>query len=332
MLSYIVKRLLGMIPLILILAILVFIIIELPPGDFLTVYVEKLKASGVMMDETAIERLSRQYALDKPGYIRCYTWLKNIITRGDFGRSFQWDKPVLDLIKERLALSVAISLFSTIFVMTIGFAIGVFSAVRQYSAFDYIFAFVGFIGVSIPGFLLALLLMWFLYSRFGIYISGLFSPEFEDAPWSFAKFLDLLKHIWLPALVVAVSGIAGNIRTMRANLLDELKRPYVMVARSKGVAERKLLFKYPIRVAVSPMLSTIGWTLPSLFSGEALASIVLNLPTIGPMLMQALMAQDMYLAGSIILILGSLTLLGTLISDILLAWADPRIRYGESGR
>lgn len=326
--SYIVRRILGTIPLILILSVLTFIIIELPPGDFLTVYVEQLKASGMLIDEAAVARLSKQYALDKPAHIRYFTWIKNIILHGDFGRSFQWDKPVAALIKERVALSVVISLFSTIFVLVVGVAIGIFSAVKQYSAFDYIFTFIGFIGVSIPGFLLALLVIWFAYSKFGIYITGLFSPAFEDAPWSLAKALDMLKHIWMPALIIAVSGIAGNIRTMRANLLDELNKPYVNVARAKGIPERKLLFKYPIRIAINPMISTIGWTLPAIFSGEALASIVLNLPTMGPLLTQSLMAQDMYLAGSLILIMGTLTLIGTLISDILLAWADPRIRYG----
>ncbi|MBM7582481.1 peptide/nickel transport system permease protein [Caldicoprobacter guelmensis] len=331
MAGYVIRRFLSLIPLLFILSIIVFIIIELPPGDFLTVYIEQLKSSGVLISEEEVARLVKQYALDKPLHIRYVTWIKNIILHGDFGRSFRWNRPVVELIKERVALSVVISLFSIVFVWIIGVSIGIYSAVKQYSIFDYIFTFIGFIGVSIPGFLLALLVIWFAYTKFDIYISGLFSQQFVDAPWSLAKILDMLKHIWVPVVIIAVSGIAGNIRTMRANLLDELRKQYVTVARAKGLSETRLLIKYPIRIAVNPMISTIGWTLPAIFSGESLASIILNLPTIGPLLMQALLAQDMYLAGSLILIMGALTLVGTLISDILLAWADPRIRYGNTG-
>jgi len=331
MASYVLRRVLALIPLLLILSIVVFVIIELPPGDFLTVYVERLKASGVLVNEEEIARLTKEYALDQPLHVRYFTWIKNIIIKGDFGRSFQWNKPVSELINERVALSAVISLFSIAFVWIVGISIGIFSAVKQYSTFDYIFTFIGFIGVSIPGFLLALIIIWFAYTKLDIYISGLFSEAFVDAPWSFAKFLDMLKHIWVPVIIIAISGIAGNIRIMRANLLDELRKQYVVVARAKGLSEKKLLFKYPIRIAVNPMISTIGWTLPSIFSGESLSSIILNLPTIGPLLMQALLAQDMYLAGSLILIMGALTLIGTLISDILLAWADPRIRLGNAG-
>ncbi|MFO7153898.1 MAG: ABC transporter permease [Caldicoprobacter oshimai] len=331
MAGYVIRRFLSLIPLLFILSIVVFIIIELPPGDFLTVYIEQLKSSGVLISEEEIARLVKQYALDKPLHIRYITWIKNIILHGDFGRSFRWNRPVVELIKERVALSAVISLFSIVFVWIIGVSIGIYSAVKQYSMFDYIFTFIGFIGVSIPGFLLALLIIWFAYTKFDIYISGLFSQQFVDAPWSLAKVLDMLKHIWVPVIIIAVSGIAGNIRTMRANLLDELRKPYVTVARAKGLSETRLLIKYPIRIAVNPMISTIGWTLPAIFSGESLASIILNLPTIGTLLMQALLAQDMYLAGSLILIMGALTLVGTLISDILLAWADPRIRYGNTG-
>ncbi len=331
MAGYVIRRFLSLIPLLFILSIVVFIIIELPPGDFLTVYIEQLKSSGVLISEEEIARLVKQYALDKPLHIRYITWIKNIILHGDFGRSFRWNRPVVELIKERVALSAVISLFSIVFVWIIGVSIGIYSAVKQYSMFDYIFTFIGFIGVSIPGFLLALLIIWFAYTKFDIYISGLFSQQFVDAPWSLAKVLDMLKRIWVPVIIIAVSGIAGNIRTMRANLLDELRKQYVTVARAKGLSETRLLIKYPIRIAVNPMISTIGWTLPAIFSGESLASIILNLPTIGPLLMQALLAQDMYLAGSLILIMGALTLVGTLISDILLAWADPRIRYGNTG-
>lgn len=331
MASYILKRTLALIPMLLILSVLVFIIIQLPPGDFLTVYVQRLRESGVLINEEEIMRLTREFALDKPLYVQYFTWIKNIILHGNFGRSFQWNKPVSELIGERVAMSAIISLFSVVFVWIVGVSIGIISAVKQYSAFDYFFTFIGFIGVSIPGFLLALIVIWIAYSKFGIYISGLFSEAYVDAPWSLAKFFDMLKRIWIPVFIIALSGIAGNIRIMRANLLDELGKQYVTVARAKGLPERRLLFKYPIRIAANPMISTIGWTLPGIFSGEALASIVLNLPTIGPMLNQALLAQDMYLAGSLVLIMGALTLIGTLISDILLAWADPRIRFGSGG-
>lgn len=331
MVSYILRRILALIPMLLILSVLAFIIIQLPPGDFLTVYVQRLKESGVLIDEEAIARLTREYALDKPLYVQYFTWIKNIILNGNFGRSFQWNKPVSELIGERVALSAVISLFSIAFVWIVGISIGIFSAIKQYSVFDYIFTFIGFIGVSIPGFLLALIVIWIAYSKFGIYVSGLFSEAYADAPWSLGKLFDMLKHIWIPVFVIAISGIAGNIRVMRANLLDELRKQYVTVARAKGLSERKLLIKYPIRIAANPMISTIGWTLPGIFSGEALASIVLNLPTIGPLLNQALLAQDMYLAGSLVLIMGGLTMIGTLISDILLAWADPRIRLGSTG-
>lgn len=331
MAGYVVRRILGLIPLLFILSIVVFFIIELPPGDFLTVYVEQLRTSGVLVSEEEVARLVKQYALDQPLYMRYITWIKNIILHGDFGRSFRYNRPVVELIKERVALSALISLFSIVFVWIVGVSIGIYSAVKQYSLFDYVFTFIGFIGVSVPSFLLALLIIWFAYTKFGVYISGLFSQQYVDAPWSWAKFLDMLKHIWVPVIIIAISGVAGNIRTMRANLLDELRKQYVTVARAKGLSETRLLLKYPIRIAVNPMVSTIGWTLPSIFSGESLASIILNLPTIGPLLMQALLAQDMYLAGSLILIMGALTLVGTLISDILLAWIDPRIRYGNAG-
>jgi len=331
MAGYVVRRLLGLIPLLFILSVVVFIIIELPPGDFLTVYVEQLRTSGVLVSEEEVARLVKQYALDQPLYMRYITWIKNIILHGDFGRSFRYNRPVVELIRERVALSALISLFSIVFVWIVGVSIGIYSAVRQYSLFDYVFTFIGFIGVSVPSFLLALLIIWVAYTKFGVYISGLFSQQYVDAPWSWGKFLDMLKHIWVPVIIIAISGVAGNIRTMRANLLDELRKQYVTVARAKGLSETRLLLKYPIRIAVNPMISTIGWTLPAIFSGESLASIILNLPTIGPLLMQALLAQDMYLAGSLILIMGALTLVGTLISDILLAWVDPRIRYRNAG-
>ncbi len=320
-----------MIPLLIILSIVSFIIIQLPPGDYLTVYVERLRASGIPVDESTIARLTKEYGLDQPIYIQYFMWIKNIITRGDFGYSFQWNRPINELIGERLSLSILLSLLSVVLTWLIGIPIGIYSAIRQYSAFDYIFTFLGFVGLSIPSFLLALIIIWFTYSQFGIMVTGLFSQAYADAPWSLAKVIDMFKHIWVPVLIIGTAGTAGLIRTMRANLLDELRKQYVIVARAKGLPERKLLFKYPIRIAINPMISTIGWMLPGIFSGETIVSIVLNLPTMGPLFMQALQSQDMYLAGSFVLIISFLTILGTLLSDILLAWIDPRIRYGNVG-
>lgn len=327
MLIYIVRRLLMIIPLLIVLSVVSFIIIQLPPGDYLTVYIEQLRRSGALVSEETIARLVREYGLDRPIYIQYFMWIKNIVTQGNFGRSFQWNKPINELIRERLVLSVVLSLLSMTLTWLIGIPIGIYSAIRQYSAFDYIFTFIGFIGLSVPGFLLALIIIWFAYSQFGLMVTGLFSQAYVDAPWTLAKVIDMLKHIWVPVIIIGMAGTAGLIRTMRANLLDELRKQYVIVARAKGLPERKLLFKYPVRIAINPMISTIGWTLPSIFSGETIVSIVLNLPTMGPLFMQALLAQDMYLAGSFVLIASFLTLVGTLLSDILLAWVDPRIRY-----
>jgi len=331
MLSYIVRRLLLIVPLLIVLSIVSFIIIQLPPGDYLTVYLEQLRRSGTLVSEETIARLVKEYGLDKPIYMQYFIWMKNIITQGNFGRSLQWNRPINELIKERLILSIVLSLLSITLTWLIGVPIGIYSAIRQYSTFDYIFTFIGFIGLSIPGFLLALIIIWFAYSQFGLMVTGLFSQAYVDAPWSLAKVIDMLKHIWVPVIIIGMAGTAGLIRTMRANLLDELRKQYVIVARAKGLPERKLLFKYPVRIAINPMISTIGWTLPSIFSGETIVSIVLNLPTMGPLFMQALLAQDMYLAGSFVLIASFLTLIGTLLSDILLAWVDPRIRYENVG-
>ena len=329
MARFIIKRLLIMIPLLIILSIVSFIIIQLPPGDYLTVYVERLRASGILVDEATIARLVKQYGLDQPVYVQYFMWIKNIITQGNFGYSFQWEKPVNDLIGERLNLSILLTLLTFIFTWLVGVPIGIYSAIRQYSVFDYLFTFLGFIGISIPGFLLALIVIWFAYSHFGIMVTGLFSPAFADAPWSLGKVIDMFKHIWVPVIIIGMAGTAGLIRTMRGNLLDELGKQYVVVARAKGLPERKVIFKYPVRMAINPLISTIGWMLPSIFSGETVVSIVLNLPTMGPLFMQALLSQDMYLAGSFVLIISFLTILGTLFSDILLAWLDPRVRYGE---
>jgi peptide/nickel transport system permease protein len=329
MLFYILRRLFLFIPLLLVISVISFIVIELPPGDFLTTYIMSLQsATGELLREDEIAQLTKLYGLNQPSYVRYFIWIRNIILHGDFGRSLQWNKKVTELIGERVSLTIGISILTTLFTWIVAVPIGIYSAVHQYSVFDYIFTVIGFIGLATPGFLLALVVMWIAFSYLGLSVTGLFSPEFIQAPWGIAKLLDLLKHVWVPIIIIGMSGTAGLIRTMRANLLDELRKQYVITARAKGLPERRLLFKYPVRMAINPLISTIGWTLPHIVSGETLVSIVLNLPTVGPLFLRAVMSQDMYLAGSIVLILSSLTIIGTLISDILLAWVDPRIRYG----
>lgn len=326
--SYIIKRVLQLIPLIIAISIIVFIIIQLPPGDYITTYVQQLELSGNEVDQSQIESLKRQYAFDKPAYQQYFTWIKNIVTKGDFGKSFQWNLPVAEVIGSRLGITVAISFATLVFVWMVAIPIGIYSATHQYSVFDYIFTFVGFIGLAVPGFLIALILVYVVFKYTGVSVTGLFSPEFQGADWSWAKFVDMLPRIWLPIFVIGIGSTAGLIRTTRAMLLDELQKQYVITARAKGVAEKRLLFKYPVRMAINPLISTIGWTLPALFSGEAIVSIVLNMPTTGPVLLRALMSQDMYLSGSFLLIVSVLTVIGTLLSDILLAVIDPRIRFG----
>ncbi len=325
MLRFILRRFLLMIPTLLAISIIAFVVIQAPPGDFLNTYVATLMAQGELVEASTIEALRMRYGLDQPIYIQYLKWMRNIL-QGDLGRSLQWNRPVSELIAMRLPWSLTISLTSFILVYLIAIPIGTLSATRQYSIRDYVFTFIGFIGLAIPNFLLALVMLWFYFVYTGNVAVGLFSTQFIIAPWSFARVLDLLKHIWMPAIIIGTAGTAGLIRIMRANLLDELQKPYVMVARAKGLTERKVLYKYPFRIAINPVVSTIGWTLPALVSGELLVSLVLNIPTLAPLFLSALMSQDMFLAGSIVFILSTLTVIGTLISDILLAWVDPRIR------
>ncbi len=327
MLSYIIRRMLIMIPTLIAISIISFTIIQLPPGDFLTTYVAQLSASGEGIDQAELEALRHRFGLDQPIYIQYLQWVWNFV-RGDFGHSFEWNKPVRALIGERIILTILISTCTLLFTWIVSVPIGIYSAVRQYSWVDYFLTFFGFIGLATPNFLFALILLWFSYTYLGMSIGGLFSPQFVEAPWSFAKFIDLLKHLWIPVLIVGTGHTAKFIRIIRGNLLDELKKPYVTTARAKGLSETKLILKYPVRVAINPLVSTIGWTLPELISGIAITAVVLNLPTSGPLLLSALMSQDMHLAGSFIMLLSFLTVIGTLISDILLAWVDPRIRFG----
>ncbi|NMB45504.1 MAG: ABC transporter permease [Firmicutes bacterium] len=325
MATYMTKRIIYMLITLFGISIISFAVIQLPPGDYLTSYITQLQAAGTVVDEAQIESLRRRYGLDKPIYMQYIKWVTGIF-RGDFGRSFEWNESVRVLLGERLPLTIAISLATLIFTYCLAIPIGIYSAVRQYSWGDYLATFIGFIGLSIPDFLLALILMFLFYHLFGVSIGGLFSVAFEDAPWSWAKFKDMMDHLWVPMIVIGMSGTAGLIRTMRATTLDELGKDYVKMARSKGLPEWKVILKHPVRVAINPIVSTVGWELPRVVSGETIVAVVLSLPTTGPLLLQALLAQDMFLAGSFIMMLSVLTVIGTLISDFLLAIIDPRIR------
>jgi peptide/nickel transport system permease protein len=328
MLNYIIRRFLYMLLLMVGASIISFAIIVLPPGDYLTSYINNLRAQGNEIAQDQAEALRRQYGLDQPLYMQYLKWAWKFL-HGDMGRSFQWQRPVVELIKERIGLTVLVSLVALLFTYVVAVPIGIYSAVRQYSMGDYFFTVVGFVGISVPDFLLALVLIVWLYKSFGVSVAGLYSAQFKGEPWTWAKIVDLIKHMPMPIIVIGMSGTAYIIRVMRGMMLDELNRPYVTTARAKGLTELRLLTKYPVRVALNPIVSTIGWTLPNIFSGQTIAAIVLGLPTIGPILYQALQQEDMFLAASTVMITTALTIIGTLVSDLLLAWLDPRIRLGE---
>jgi len=328
MLGYILRRVLLMIPTLLVISVISFFIIQLPPGDFLTSYAAQLRSQGDTIDQEAIENLRERYGLGQPIYMQYYKWMSGIFLRGDWGQSMEWQKPVKDLIWERLALTVVLSLVAILVSWFVAIPVGVYSATHQYSIPDYVMSVISFVGVGTPGFLLALIVMWVAMSQLGLNVGGLFSEEYLLAPWSVDKVIDMLKHLWIPVVIIALESTAGSIRTTRANLLDELNKPYVETARAKGLTEGKLIWKYPVRVALNPFFSTVGWSLAALISGQTLIAVVLSLQTTGPMMLRALMSQDMYLAGSFLLLLSTLTVIGTLVSDILLAWVDPRIRLG----
>ena len=328
MFRFLIRRILSIIPTLLAIAVTSFILIQLPPGDFMTSYIAELESTGTVLDEAEILSLRQRYGLDDSLFEQFFKWFGNVL-QGDFGVSFLYNKPVAELIWERVALTLVFTLSTLIFTWIVALPIGVYSATHQYSAGDYVFTFIGFIGRGIPDFMLALILMWVALSSFGVSAGGLFSLEYRNAPWSWGKIWDLINHLWVPIIVLGTSNTAGLIRIMRNNLLDELHRPYVETARSKGLSEPRLLWKYPVRLALNPFVSTVGWVLPSLISGATIVSVVLGLPTAGPLLLSALLSQDMFLAGSFVMILSVLTVLGTLISDILLAWLDPRIQFNR---
>ncbi|MEF2072731.1 ABC transporter permease [Consotaella aegiceratis] len=327
MIRYIVKRLIYMIPTLFGISLISFFIIQLPPGDYLTSMIARMQDTGQVVDPVEIARLREIYGLDDPIIVQYWKWITGILLHGDFGYSFDWNRPVSELIWERMGSTLAVSICALLFVWAVSLPIGIYSAVRRHSIGDHVFTFFGFLGLAIPNFILALTLMYVSYKYFGQSVGGLFSPDYVDAPWSFARFGDLLAHLWIPVIVIGTAGTASLIRILRANLTDELNKPYVVTARAKGLPEHQVILRYPVRIALNPFVSALGWVLPHLISGVTITAIVLNLPTAGPLLLRALVSQDMYLAGSFILLMGALTLVGMLISDLLLALLDPRIRF-----
>ena len=327
MFGYLIRRILVMIPTLIAISALVFIIIQLPPGDYFTTYMNELQSRGETVDKAKLEFIKQQYGFDKPMIEQYFVWLFNLL-QGDFGYSFEFSLPVSEVVGDRMWLSFVVSFTTIIFTWIVAFPIGVYSAVRQYSIGDYTLTFFGFLGLATPNFLLALVLQWVAFSIWGTSIGGLMDPEFIDTGWSLDKSLSILEHLWVPVLVIGTSGTAGKIRRLRANLLDELHKQYVTTARAKGLPPGKALIKYPLRMALNPFIADIGNLLPEVISGAAIVSIVLSLPTTGPMLLNALQSQDMYLAGSFLMFLAALTVVGTLISDLALGMLDPRIRLG----
>ncbi len=323
--SYVFKRLIYMVFLLWLVSIVTFVVIQLPPGDYLSVYISRLEQVGQDLSDEEVDSLRQQYGLDLPLYARYFKWFGQVL-QGDFGFSFDWQQPVKDIIGERLALTFTIAILSAIFTFTVAIPIGIYSATHQYSLGDYIVSIIGFVGLAIPNFMLALIMLYIAWKSYGLNLTGLFSPDYLDAPWSLAKLGDLLLHLPIPIIVVGTSGTAGMIRILRGTLLDELNKQYVITARSKGVGEVKLLFKYPVRVALNPIVSSLAWLFPSLISGGTITAIVLGLPTAGPMLYRALITQDTFLTATLLMFVTILTVIGTTISDILLVVVDPRIR------
>ncbi len=324
MVSYIARRFLYMVLLALLLSVVAFIVIQLPPGD----YVDRLmamRASIGGMQQAEMDALRARYGLDMPLYRQYLRWLFNAL-QGNLGPSYGWGQPVTEVIKQRLPVTMVVSISSLLITYLIGMSVGIFSATRQYSFLDHLFTGLGFVGLGVPNFLLAIIMLFLFIRLFGVSVIGLFSPEFMGQAWSFAKLLDLLRHLPIPVLIIALAGTAGLMRVMRGTLLDELRKQYVITARAKGLEEKTLRYKYPVRVALNPIVSTIGWNLAAIVSGETIVSIVLTLPTTGTVLYGALLNEDVFLAGSVVMILSLLTLVGTLISDILLVMLDPRIR------
>ena len=326
MLAYIARRAVLAVITMAAISVLSFIIIQAPPGDFVDAYIANLSASGSSVSAEEAKNLRILYGLDQPITVQYVKWMSRVIV-GDFGESMEWHRPVVEVIGDRLWLTICLSLAALVLTWGIALPLGIYSAVRQYSVMDYVLTSMSFVGLAVPNFLLALVIMYFAFVIFGVNVGGLFSSEFDLAPWSLAKVWDLMKHLPLPAIILALAGTAQLIRIMRANLLDELRKPYVITARAKGLPEGRVIMKYPVRAALNPFASTIAYLFPYLVSGSIIISLVLSLPTVGPLLLKALIAQDMFLAGTIVLLLGVMTVIGTFISDLVLMWVDPRIRH-----
>lgn len=329
MLRYIIQRLLLIPVLLFLFSVMVFALVQAPPGDYLTSYIATISSSGSSIDQAEVDALKKQFGLDQPVHIQYLRWVDGLL-HGQLGLSLEYQRPNSELIAERIGLTLVLALSAFVFTWIIAIPLGIYSATHRNTLLDYLTTVLNYIGVATPNFMLALILMWWAYSQFGLSITGLFSREFEQLPWSFAKFIDLLKHIWVPMIVIGMAGTARLTRVMRANLLDELNKPYMISGRARGLSEWQLVMKYPVRLAINPLASTIGWYLPELFSGSLIVATVMNLQNIGPLLLRSLINQDMYLAGSILLIYCFLAIIGTLLSDILLAWLDPRIRMEKT--
>lgn len=326
MLQYTLKRILLVIPVVIFISIIVFYIIQLPPGDYVSNYAAQMSVAGEVMTTEDMEEMRAYLGLDRPVYEQYFFWMKKIVMHGDFGFSFNYNKPVVAVIQQYMGLTLVVSLVTMVFQYAVAIPVGIYTAVKQYSVGDYFFSGLSFLGMATPNFLLAIILMFLSYTWFGDPLLGLFSSEYVNAAWSIDKAIDLAKHLVIPVIVIGLSGTADLIRVMRGQMLDELNKPNVVTARSKGLSESKILFKYPTRAALNPIVSTFGWSLTSIFTGSTITAIVLNLPIQGPVMYNALLGQDMYLAGTWLLFMALLTVLGTLISDILLAWLDPKIR------
>lgn len=338
MISYVLRRVFGMIPTLAIISFLIFLIIELPPGDYLTNQIEQLRAQGESASIARLEFLRREFALDRPFLERYAVWVGfwpgpngfDGLLQGNWGWSFEFSRPVSDVVSGTLLLTFVLNFASILFIYIVAFPIGIYSATRQYSWGDYGFTFIGYLGLATPNFLLGLILLYLMNEYFGVSVGGLMAPQYIDAPMSVDKALSILAHLIVPTIVIGTAGTAAMIRRLRANLLDELNRQYVITARAKGLPERRVVLKYPLRMALNPFISDIGNLIPSLVSGSVIVSVVLNLPTVGPVLLGALQSQDQYLAGFILLFVAVLTLIGMLVSDLLLAVLDPRIRLGKA--
>ncbi|GIV79193.1 MAG: ABC transporter permease [Litorilinea sp.] len=331
MLDYIIRRFLAGILTIWAASVISFVVIQLPPGDYVTAYIANLQATGTVLSAEEAQALRIQYGLDQPIYVQYLKWM-GLMMQGNFGMAMEYNRPVREVIGDRMTTTVVVSVAAIIFIWVLALPIGIYSAVNQYSIGDYIFTFIGFIGIAVPNFMLALLVLYVSFKYFNVQnVGGLFSPEYLQAPWSWAKVWDMIKHLPLPAIILGLAGMAEVVRIMRANLLDELRKPYVVTAQAKGLSRTRVILKYPVRAALNPFASTIGYLFPFVVSGSIIVSLVLSLPTVGPLLFKALIAQDLFLAGTILLLLSVLTVVGTFVSDLILMWIDPRIRHGMEG-